>query len=277
MELIRDFVHSIMSEDVGRGDLFARCQGGQNRVAVIRSKSDGVFAGSPYAQALADVCRLNLTLLVNDGDTITPGTQLLTLEGEDVALLQAERTLLNLLQHASGIATNTRAYAEKLKGSGVMLLDTRKTRPLLRRLEKYATRTGGAVNHRMGLDDCLMLKDTHLATIDDLAGFITHARGQIPFTAVVEVECESVDRARCALEAGADIIMCDNMPIEEVKEVIKLKQLIAPKAKVEASGNITLDNIDRFVDVGVDAVSTGSLIHQAVWLDFSMKMVAQGV
>ena len=276
MELIRDFVHAIMSEDVGRGDLFARCQAPQNRVAVIRSKSHGVFAGSPYAQALADVCRLNLTLLVNDGDTITPETQLLTLEGEDVSLLQAERTMLNLLQHASGIATNTRAYAQKLEGSGVMLLDTRKTRPLLRRMEKYATRIGGAVNHRMGLDDCLMLKDTHLAAIDDLESFIANARRQIPFTAVVEVECESVDRARTALQAGADIIMCDNMPIDQVKEVIALKAILSPKAKVEASGNITLENIDRFVDVGVDAVSTGSLIHQAVWLDFSMKMVAQG-
>ena len=274
MERIRDFVHAVMSEDIGRGDLFARCQAPQTRRAVVKTKSDGIFAGTPYAQALADVCRLTLIMQVQDGDRLTAGQSLLSIEGDDVTILQAERTLLNLLQHASGIASHTRAYADRLEGSGVMLLDTRKTRPLLRRLEKYATRIGGAVNHRMGLDDCLMIKDTHLAAIEDLSDFVRHARSQIPFTATIEVECERIETAQAALEAGADIIMCDNMQLETVKEVVALRAAIAPKAKIEASGNITLENIDRYKDVGIDAVSTGSLIHQAVWLDFSMKMVS---
>ncbi|MGE4294298.1 MAG: carboxylating nicotinate-nucleotide diphosphorylase [Campylobacterales bacterium] len=272
MERISDFVHAVMSEDIGRGDLFARCQAPKHKEAVIKTKSDGVFAGEYYARALAHEAKLTLNMLVQDGDRIHKGQTLLSVEGSDVSILQAERTLLNMLQHASGIATHTRAYADKLADTHIMLLDTRKTRPLLRRLEKYATRIGGAVNHRMGLDDCLMIKDTHLATIDDLGAFVRHARTQIPFTAIIEVECESVETAKAALEAGADIVMCDNMALEQVKEVVALRALLSPRAKIEASGNITLENIDRYKGIGIDAVSTGSLIHQAVWLDFSMKM-----
>lgn len=273
MERISDFVHAVMSEDIGRGDLFARCQAPKIRTAIVKTKADGVFAGEYYAGALALEAKLALRMEVKDGDVITAGQTLLSVEGSDISILQAERTLLNLMQHASGIATHTRAYADRLKGSGVMLLDTRKTRPLLRRLEKYATRIGGAVNHRMGLDDCLMIKDTHLATIEDLKTFVRHARTQIPFTAIIEVECETIETAQAALEAGADIIMCDNMALEAVKTVVSLRNQLAPRTKIEASGNITLENIDRYKNSGVDAVSTGSLIHQAVWLDFSMKMV----
>lgn len=273
MERIADFVHEARSEDLGRGDLFAYCKRPAKRVALIRSKSDGVFAGEYYAEAIAKDAMLDIEMFVKDGDELVAGKEILRISGDDTLILQAERVLLNTLQHASGIATHTRKYADKLKGSGIALLDTRKTRPLLRRLEKLATRVGGAVNHRMGLDDCLMIKDTHLATIDDLAGFIKYARTQIPFTATIEIECEDIKTAKLALESGADIIMCDNMTLEMVKEVVALRASISPKTKVEASGNITLENIDRYKNTGVDAISTGSLIHQAVWLDFSMKMI----
>ncbi|GHV01591.1 putative nicotinate-nucleotide pyrophosphorylase [carboxylating] [Campylobacterota bacterium] len=273
MERISDFAHELLSEDIGRGDLFARCKEPAAAKAVVKSKSDGVFAGEYYAGAIAKEMGVQLKLLVRDGETITNSQTLLELEGSDIALLQTERSLLNLLQHASGIATQTRKFADRLRGSGVVLLDTRKTRALLRRLEKYATRVGGAVNHRFGLDDCLMLKDTHLAAIGDLSEFVRHARTVIPWTSTIEVECETIEMAKSAFAAGADIVMCDNMKIDEIVEVVKLRNAISPATKIEASGNVTLENIDRYASTGVDAISTGSLIHHAVWLDFSMKMV----
>lgn len=273
MDRIIDFVHMARSEDLGRGDLFAYCKRPVKRTAVIKTKSDGVFAGEHYAIAYCKDANLEVEMLVKDGDRIVKNQELLRVMGDDTLILQTERVLLNTLQHASGIATHTRKYTDKLAGTGIALLDTRKTRPHLRRLEKLATRVGGAVNHRMGLDDCLMIKDTHLATIDNLPKFIEYARTQIPFTAVIEIECEEIATAKLALESGADIIMCDNMSVSDVKKVVKLRNEISPKTKVEASGNITLENIDRYIGSGVDAVSTGSLIHQAVWLDFSMKMI----
>ncbi|GHV59364.1 putative nicotinate-nucleotide pyrophosphorylase [carboxylating] [Campylobacterota bacterium] len=276
MERIADFVHRLLSEDIGRGDLFARCKAPKRAAAIVKTKNDGIFAGEYYAQAIAKEMNLDLEMRVKDGDVIKDGDILLDLRGSDITLLQTERSLLNLLQHASGIATNTRRYAYRLEGSGLILLDTRKTRAHLRRLEKYATRVGGAVNHRFGLDDCLMIKDTHLATIDSLPQFVAHARKQIPWTATIEIECETIETAKAAFEAGADIVMCDNMSIDQIKEVVKLKNAISPATKIEASGNITLENIACYKDTGIDAISTGSLIHHAVWLDFSMKIVANG-
>ena len=276
MERVADFVHRLLSEDIGRGDLFARCKTPKYAQAIVKTKSDGIFAGEYYAKAIAKEMNLDLELLIKDGDVIRQGDVLLNLSGSDIVLLQTERSLLNLLQHASGIATNTRRYADKLIGSGLTLLDTRKTRALLRRLEKYATRVGGAVNHRFGLDDCLMIKDTHLATIDSLPQFVAQARKCIPWTATIEIECETLDDAKAAFEAGADIVMCDNMSIEMITQVVKLKNAISPATKIEASGNITLENIDSYKHTGIDAISTGSLIHHAVWLDFSMKITANG-
>jgi nicotinate-nucleotide pyrophosphorylase (carboxylating) len=273
MDQIADFVRAALNEDIGRGDLFARCKAPKPAKAVVRSKSEGVFAGAPYAVALANEASLNLNLLVEDGDAIADNQTLIELSGEDIALLQAERTLLNILQHASGVATQTRRFVERLRGGGVTLLDTRKTRPLLRSLEKYAARVGGAVNHRFGLDDCLMIKDTHLATIDDLKAFVANARANIPWTAKIDVECESVETAKIALEAKADIVMCDNMSLADIKRVAALRDELSPSTKIEASGNIALDNIDRYKTLNIDAISSGAPAHHAVWLDFSMKFV----
>jgi len=151
-------------------------------------------------------------------------------------------------------------------------LDTRKTRPLLREFEKYAVVCGGGTNHRMGLDDCLMLKDTHLKVIKNLKDFIQKARRKIPFTAKIEVECETFLKAKEAMEAGADIIMCDNMDVGEIKKVVELRNSHFPLTMIEASGNIRKENLEKYIWAGVDAVSSGSLIHQAKWLDISMKM-----
>jgi nicotinate-nucleotide pyrophosphorylase (carboxylating) len=151
-------------------------------------------------------------------------------------------------------------------------LDTRKTRPLLRVFEKYATRCGGAVNHRMGLDDSLMIKDTHLKTIKDLPLYIKKARTQIPFTAKIEIEAETLIIAKEAMQAGADIVMCDNMSPAHVAEVVAFRDENFKHILLEASGNISLETIESYAKCGVDAISSGSLIHQANWIDLSMKV-----
>jgi nicotinate-nucleotide pyrophosphorylase (carboxylating) len=177
-----------------------------------------------------------------------------------------------MLLHASSIATMTRQYVDLLAPYGTKLLDTRKTRPMLRNFEKYATRIGGATNHRMGLDDALMLKDTHLKTIDNLESFMVEARKKIPFTAKIEIEAETIEMAKRAMEVGADIVMCDNMTPLQLTEVIAYKREHYPSILLEASGNISLLSIESYAATGVDAISTGSLIHQANWIDISMKM-----
>ncbi|MDR2151660.1 MAG: carboxylating nicotinate-nucleotide diphosphorylase [Helicobacteraceae bacterium] len=272
MGTLAEFVRLVLKEDIGRGDLFARCKAPKNAKAIVKSKCEGIFGGELYAKALAKETGIKLTFFVKDGETIASGQTLIELEGDDTMLLQVERTLLNLLQHISGIATQTRRYADRLRGSDIALLDARKTRPLLRELEKYATRVGGAINHRFGLDDCLMIKDTHLAAIDDLKAFVIDARKNIPWTATIDVECESLESAKAAFEAKADIVMCDNMDVESIKEVVKLRDKTSSSTKIEVSGNVTLENIDRYKLAGIDAISTGSLTHHAVWLDFSMKL-----
>ncbi|MDQ1340407.1 MAG: hypothetical protein QG567_1564, partial [Campylobacterota bacterium] len=208
---IIDFVQNTLDEDIGRGDLFANCARPKPATAHIIAKQDGVLAGVKYAKALEKIAEVKIDFRVSDGEEIKKGDLIAVLSGMNTVLLSLERTLLNTLQHASGIATNANKYAKILQNSNIKMLDTRKTRPLLRVFEKYASRCGGVVNHRMGLDDSLMLKDTHLKTIDNLKEFVNNARSAIPFTTKIEIECETVDMAQTALEAGAEIIMCDNM------------------------------------------------------------------
>ncbi len=274
MPTIKKFVKDSLREDLGRGDLFGKCVKSTIKEAFVKAKEDGVFAGEIYAKELFKLTKVKGVFKKHDGDEIKNGDILIELKGEDTTLLAIERTLLNTIQHASGIATLTEKYTSILKNSDIKLLDTRKTRPLLRHLEKYATAIGGATNHRMGLDDCLMIKDTHLGTIKDLKKFVEKARKKIPMTAPIEVECEDVDTAKKALESGVEVIMCDNMDIDTIKQVIEQKDKISPKTKIEVSGNITIDTLKNYIGMDIDFISTGSIIHQATWLDFSMKMKA---
>jgi len=269
---IKKFVKYAINEDNGRGDLFYDIAPSGKFTAKIISKSDGILAGVKYAEILAQTEKIKVEFLKEDGEFIKVGDILATLEGRASKLLSSERTFLNMLQHASGIATMAHKYATKLKGYSVVLLDTRKTRPHLRDFEKYASRIGGAINHRLGLDDCLMLKDTHLRTIDNLKEFIVKARKRISWVTKIEIECETMDQVVSAMEAGADIIMCDNMTFESIKQVVEYRDNNYPYILLEASGNITLDTICEYAQTGVDAVSSGSIIHQATWLDFSMKV-----
>ena len=261
-----------LSEDIGRGDLFERIAKPTDAAAKIVAKSDGVLAGVLYADALLEHLGLEARWEKKDADEFVAKDVIAWIFGDSLKLLQVERTLLNTIAHASGIATNAKRFVQK--APTLKVLDTRKTRPGLRVFEKYAARVGGVVNHRMGLDDCLMLKDTHLATLNDeeLNDFIQKAKRAIPFTAKIEIECETFEMAKKAMEAGADIVMCDNMDDETIAKVVAFRNERYPHVLLEASGNITLENIQKYERLGVDAVSSGSIIHQAVWPDFSMKV-----
>ena len=267
-----EFIKAVVKEDIGRGDLFARIAKPKEVSGYIVAKSSGVFAGAEYLEAIENLFNIEFNLDIEDGATFEKGQKILTFKGNSKDILSIERTILNIILHASSIATLTREFVEKIKPYGVKLLDTRKTRPLLRELEKYAVRCGGGINHRMGLDDCLMLKDTHLKTIDNLSEFMVEVRAKIPFTSKVEIECESIEDVKRAFKSGADIVMCDNMSIEETKEVVAFRNKNYPHILLEASGNVTLDTIEEIAKTGVDAISTGSSIHQSKWIDLSMKM-----
>ena len=271
--MIASFVKKALEEDVGRGDLFALIGNDVCATGILTCKDTGIFAGAPYLEALCAQEGLKFDLHVKDGEDLEKGQKIATITGSSLQLLKCERTLLNMIQHASGIATNTNAFVRLLGKSRLKILDTRKTRPHLRIFEKYAVRCGGGENHRMGLDDCLMLKDTHLKTISDLKAFMESARRKLPFTCKVEIECESFEQVKEAMSAGADIIMCDNMAFEKIKEVVAYRNEHYPHILLEASGNITKETLKAYSETGVDAISSGSLIHQATWLDFSMKIV----
>jgi nicotinate-nucleotide pyrophosphorylase (carboxylating) len=270
--MIEDFVKQTLAQDVGRGDLYALVEQSIDSSAKIIAKSDGVVAGVTYINALASLESFECVWNKKDGESFVSGDVLATLSGDSHTLLKIERTLLNILLHASSIATLTRKYVEILEPFGVKLLDTRKTRPLLRVFEKYATRVGGAINHRLGLDDSLMIKDTHLKTIKNLKDYILKARQQIPFTSKIEIEAETFSIAKIAFEAGADIVMCDNMTPSQIQEVVNYRNENYKHILLEASGNISLTTIESYAKTSVDAISTGSLIHQANWIDISMKM-----
>jgi len=268
---IKKFVKNAIVEDNGRGDLFFDIAPKGRFTARVVSKADGIIAGVKYAKVVARTEKFDCKFLLKDGDIVRKGDVIAELEGKASVLLSSERTFLNLLQHASGIATNANRYAKLLEDTQVVLLDTRKTRPGLRDFEKYASRVGGAINHRLGLDDCLMLKDTHLKTIPDLKEFVKIARKRISWVTKIEIECETFAQVQEAMDAGADIIMCDNMTPEQIREVADYRNENFPHILLEASGNITTENVETYIGTGIDAISSGSIIHQAVWLDFSMK------
>ncbi len=270
--MIKQFVKEVLAEDVGRGDLYALVSEPIPASAKIIAKSAGVFSGQIYANALAELEGFDIIWHLNDAQAFEKGALIAEIKGTSHTLLRIERTLLNMILHASSISTYTNSFVEIISPYGTKLLDTRKTRPQLRVFEKYATRMGGAVNHRLGLDDCLMLKDTHLKTIDDINAFMQEARKKIPFTSKIEIEAETFDQAKQFMAAGADIVMCDNMTPEQLSEVVAYKKEHYPDVLLEASGNISLDTIQSYAETGVDAISSGALIHQSKWIDLSMKM-----
>ena len=257
----------ITSEDVSTNSVMPCARMGE--VDLI-CKQDGVLCGM-------DVFARVFTLLdedtevaayAADGEKIKAGQKIATVRGDIRVLLSGERTALNYLQRMSGIATHTRAVASLLEGTGTKLLDTRKTTPNNRIFEKYAVRTGSGNNHRYNLSDGVMLKDNHIGAAGGVKEAVRRAREYAPFVRKIEVEVETLDMVREAVEAGADIIMLDNMSHEEMAQALAI---IGGRAEVEVSGNVTRENIARLTDLGVDYISSGALTHSSPILDLSLK------
>lgn len=265
-------------EDIGRGDLTT--QGLFNRESKVNQgtwivKEDGVVAGLPIAARVFELLdqETKFTLEIEEGDFCKSGTKIATIEGSREALLTGERVALNLAMRLSGIATATRSYVEKIEDLAAKLVDTRKTTPGLRVLEKYATRVGGAVNHRMGLDDAVMIKDNHIKAVGGIEKAIALLRSNIPYPLNIEVETSDIAEVEEALKYGADIIMLDNMSPEIMTQAVTIIRQINPRVRIEASGNITLKNIRHVAETGVDYISSSAPITRSTWLDLSMRMI----
>ncbi len=233
-------------------------------------KQDGVIAGLDIFARVFTLLdsKAQVELLCQDGETVSAGQLLATVTGDIRVLLSGERVALNYLQRMSGIATYTRRVADMLEGTGITLLDTRKTTPNCRIFEKYAVKVGGGRNHRLGLSDGVLLKDNHIGAAGGITQAVTMARAYAPFVRKIEIETETLAQVAEAVDAGADIIMLDNMSPEEMKQAV---DLIAGRAETECSGNVTLENISRLADIGVDYISSGALTHSAPIMDISMK------
>ena len=267
-ELIRlALQEDITSEDVSTNAVMPTAQQG---IVDLIAKEDGIMAGlDVYARVftLLDPATV-VTFQVKDGDRVKPGDLIGTVTGDIRVLLSGERVALNYLQRMSGIATYTRQVADLLEGSGVTLLDTRKTTPNCRIFEKYAVQVGGGCNHRYNLSDGVLLKDNHIGAAGSITNAIQMAKAYAPFVRKIEIEVETLEQVKEAVDAGADIIMLDNMTPDTMRQAV---ELIDGRAQTECSGNITKENIARIREIGVDFVSSGALTHSAPILDISMK------
>jgi len=266
-------------EDLGRGDraTLAVTRGVKAQFwgeAVWVAKAAGVVAGLPIAGRVFRLLddRVVWSAAVEEGEVCQAGQVIARLSGPLEAMLSGERVALNLVMRLSGIATLTRQYVDRLEGLSTRLADTRKTIPGLRILEKYAAQVGGAVNHRMGLDDSVMLKDNHLAVAGGVAVAVARARSLSPYPLTIEVEVESLAQVQDSIAAGVEIVMLDNMPLELMREAVKLIRSQAPQVKIEASGNVTLETVRAVAETGVDYVSTSAPMTQSRWLDISMRI-----
>ena len=257
----------ITSEDITTNSVMPHYQAGE--VDLI-CKQDGIIAGLEVFKRVFELLdeKTETVFYVKDGDTVKKGEKIGLIRGDIRVLLSGERTALNYLQRMSGIATYTRAIADLLKGSKTKLLDTRKTIPNMRIFEKYAVKVGGGYNHRYNLSDGILLKDNHIGAAGGVKEAVAMAKEYAPFVRKIEIEVENLDMLVEALEAGADIIMIDNMSVEDMKKAVAL---CAGKAETECSGNVTRENVARLVDIGVDYISSGALTHSSPILDLSLK------
>lgn len=257
----------ITSEDITTNSVMREYQLGE--VELI-CKQDGVIAGLDVFKRTFELLdsKTKVTFTKKDGDIVKNGDKIGVVRGDIRVLLSGERTALNYLQRMSGIATYTRSIADLLKGSKTKLLDTRKTTPNMRVFEKYAVKVGGGYNHRYNLSDGILLKDNHIGAAGGVKEAVQMAKEYAPFVRKIEIEVENLDMLKEALDAGADIIMLDNMSVEDMKEAVKL---VSGKAETECSGNVTKENVERLVDIGVDYISSGALTHSSPILDLSLK------
>jgi nicotinate-nucleotide pyrophosphorylase (carboxylating) len=273
MTAIDRIIENALAEDIHTGDITTQAVVGEGRAAraTLRAKEEMVLAGIGVA---ARVFRMldpdsRFTPRFADGDRIASGDVIAEISGNDASLLQGERVALNLLQRMCGIATVTARYVEAVRGTKARVVDTRKTTPGLRVLEKYAVRVGGGTNHRTGLYDGILIKENHITAAGGVTEAVRRAKAYVPHTMKVEVETETIAQVAEALAAGADIIMLDNMGHEEMRAAV---DLIGGRAVVEASGGVNLESIRGIAATGVDIISVGALTHSARAMDISMLM-----
>ncbi len=268
-----------LQEDVGRGD---RTTSGipqateRTGTATWLAREKGIVAGLPIAAQVFQLLdpAIEIQIAVQEGEACEAQMPLLRMSGSLAALLTGERTALNVAMRMSGIASATRLYVERIADLPAQLADTRKTTPGLRILEKYATAVGGAINHRMGLDDAVMIKENHIAVAGGIGAAIASIRKSMPYPLSIEVETETLAEVREAIAHGADIIMLDNMEAGQMREAVGMIRAENPRIKIEASGTVTLDSIRAVAETGVDYVSSSAPITRSPWLDISMRIQA---
>jgi nicotinate-nucleotide pyrophosphorylase (carboxylating) len=276
--IVDEWLKQWLAEDIGRGDRATEAilsHSPKQGQAELRLKQAGVIAGLPLFERVFQLLgpQVEVECHWKEGQAAEAGTVVATLRGNLAILLMGERVALNLLMPLSGIATLTRRYVSAIADLPTQFVDTRKTIPGLRVLQKYASRLGGAQNHRFGLDDAVMIKDNHIVAAGGIAPAIALVRKSMPFPLSVEVETETLEQVKEALTAGADIIMLDNMSIPLMTEAVLLIRAQAPHIRIEASGNVTLETIRAIAQTGVDYISSSATITQASWLDFSLKFL----
>ena len=260
-----------LTEDIGYCDLTAQLMIDEEAQATfhMNAREPMVIAGIGIAQRIFKRYdpTLSVTALVKDGVRVDKGTRLLTVSGSARSIVTAERPTLNILQRMCGIATETARYRAEIEGTSACLIDTRKTTPGLRMLEKHAVVCGGGVNHRLGLDNGVMLKDNHIAVAGSITSAVKRARQKLPILTKIEVECDRLEQVREAADAGADVIMLDNMPVAQMPEAVRI---VAGRAKIEASGGIRIDTIRAIAMTGVDYISTSKITQSAPAVDIGL-------
>jgi len=270
--LFQELIDRALMEDIGTGDLSTRIfPEDLTSLAKLYAKQEGVVAGLSLVEQVFQRVdpRIQVHRLVKDGDEVKIGEVVIELDGPLSTILQGERTALNFLQHLSGIATATKRAVDQVTGLSTCIVDTRKTLPGWRALQKYAVRVGGGQNHRFGLYDAVMLKDNHLAAVGGLTEAVQRVRAQIGHMIKIEVECETIKQVEEAVACGVDVIMLDNMGIEEMREAVLY---IDQRAIVEASGGIQEDRLRQVAETGVDLISIGALTHSVKAMDFSLDL-----
>jgi nicotinate-nucleotide pyrophosphorylase (carboxylating) len=266
-------LRAALAEDIGRGDITTRLTvpSGVRATGTLLAKQHGVLAGLPLVPRVFALVNpdIRVTERARDGDVLAPGTTLATVDGPAADLLVGERLALNLVQQLSGVASLTRRFVEAIAGTKARVVDTRKTTPGLRALQKYAVRVGGGANHRSGLDDGILIKDNHITAAGGIAAALKAARAGAPHGLRIEIECATLAEVDAALIGGADAILLDNMSVSELADAVRH---IRGRAIVEASGGVTLDTIRAIAETGVDLISVGALTHSAPAVDISMKI-----
>ncbi len=271
--IIEEHVKNALKEDIGFGDITTDYLVPENKkiTAELNTRQDGILCGIDIVEIVFKMLSkdVKVTKMFKDGDKIKKGDTLAVIEGSARAILTGERTALNYIQRLSGIATETNKYQEAIGNNKARITDTRKTTPMFRMFEKYAVYIGGARLHRFNLSDCVMIKDNHIQFAGSIANAVCEIRKHLSHAHKIEIECDTIEQVKEALEAKCDVIMLDNMPCALMKECV---ELIGGKALVEASGNVTIETVKKIAETGVDVISSSAIVAKAKTLDIALDM-----